>query len=151
VLYSPINQVTVAQAVVGVLQLGCAVFGSFPGPVAMLFLVGAFGTANAAFELMRPFGGALLGGVALASVSLAAVPFVTCSSAKFSAVFSCTGDDPEYHLAGSVASAALCGAALVLARTAAQSAIEDRLALISDQLDDLLAGDHADIEDDLNR
>jgi hypothetical protein len=126
--------IAAGQAVIGVLMLGCATFGSFPSPVPLLFVIGAVGTANAVFALMRTFGSALLGGVAAASIALAAVPFSTCASAHPSPVFSCTGEDPSLHLAGTVVAAGLCGASLVLARVAAQSDTSDSLARLSEQL-----------------
>ncbi|KAA2258804.1 hypothetical protein F0L68_23570 [Solihabitans fulvus] len=112
----PPRDIAVGQAVVGVLMLGCATLGHFPGPVPLLFVVAAVGTANAAFPLMRTFGSALLGGVAAASIALSSVPFVTCSSDKFTDVFPCTPGAPTWHLTGTVVVAGLAGASLVLAR-----------------------------------
>ncbi|MEJ2859083.1 MULTISPECIES: hypothetical protein [unclassified Saccharothrix] len=117
-------------AVVTALMVGCAALGPFPHPVPLLFAIAAVGAANAVFPLMRTFGSALLGGVAAASVGLAAVPFVTCSSAKFGDVFTCTGDAPTWHLTGSVLVAGLSGAALVLARVLGTVDLERRLAAI---------------------
>lgn len=135
--------IAVGQAVIGVLMLGCAAFGSFPSPVPLLFVIGAVGTANAVFPLMRTFGSALLGGVAAASIALATVPFSTCASAHPSPVFSCTGEDPSLHLAGTVIAAGLCGASLVLARVAAQSDTSDSIARLSEQLTALRQELHA--------
>ncbi|TWP46146.1 hypothetical protein FKR81_37090 [Lentzea tibetensis] len=106
----------VGQAVLGVLMIGCALFGPFPKPVPLLFAIAAVGTANAAFPIMRVFGSALLGGVAAASIALSSVPFVTCSVEKYTDVFTCTGDAPVWHLTGTVLVAGLSGASLVLAR-----------------------------------
>ncbi|MEU5696062.1 hypothetical protein [Actinosynnema sp. NPDC020468] len=117
----------VGLAVVGALMLACAVVGPFPHPVPLLFAVAAVGAANAAFPLMRTFGSALLGGVAAASIGLASVPYVTCSSAKFQDVFSCTGDAPTWHLTGAVLVAGLSGAGLVLARVAGSTDVAKRL------------------------
>ncbi|MFE2751520.1 hypothetical protein ACFXGA_05900 [Actinosynnema sp. NPDC059335] len=103
-------------AIVCALMVGCAAFGPFPHPVPLLFAIAAIGAANAAFPLMRTFGSALLGGVAAASTGLASVPFVTCSSDKFTDVFTCTGDAPTWHMTGAVLVAGLAGAGLVLAR-----------------------------------
>ncbi|PSL57903.1 hypothetical protein B0I31_101117 [Saccharothrix carnea] len=115
-------------AIVCALMVGCAAFGPFPHPVPLLFLVAAVGAANAAFPLMCTFGSALLGGVAAASIGLASVPFVTCSSDKFTNVFTCTGDAPTWHLTGAVLAAGLSGAGLVLARALGTAALERRLA-----------------------
>ncbi|GAA3462062.1 hypothetical protein ACFFSW_14440 [Saccharothrix longispora] len=115
-------------AVVCALMLGCALFGSFPSPVPLLFAIAAVGAANAAFPLMRTFGSALLGGVSAASIGLAPVPFVTCSSEKFTEVFTCTGDSPTWHMTGAVLVAGLSGAGLVLARVLGTAALERRLA-----------------------
>ncbi|GGP49715.1 hypothetical protein [Saccharothrix coeruleofusca] len=120
------------QVVVGALMLGCALFGPFPHPVPLLFVIAAVGAANAAFPLMRTFGSALLGGVAAASVGLSSVPFVTCSTEKFTDVFTCTGGAPTWHMTGTVLVAGLSGAGLVLSR-ASRSADLDR------RLDQLLA------------
>ncbi|WP_433263504.1 hypothetical protein ACQPZF_32390 [Actinosynnema sp. CS-041913] len=117
-------------AVVASLMLGCAVFGPFPHPVPLLFAIAAMGAANAAFPLMRTFGSALLGGVAAAGIGLAAVPFVTCSSERFTEVFTCTGDAPTWHMTGAVLVAGLSGAALVLARVLGAASLERRLAVI---------------------
>ncbi|WP_025360182.1 hypothetical protein [Kutzneria albida] len=134
---TPNRPIAAGQAVVGVLMIGCAAFGGFPSPVPLLFLAGAAGTANAAFPLMRTFGSALLGGVAAASIALAAVPFSTCASPHPSPVFSCTGQDPSWHLAGSVVAAGLCGASLVLARVAAQADTTEALARLGAQVTEL--------------
>ncbi|NUT49246.1 MAG: hypothetical protein HOV94_18355 [Saccharothrix sp.] len=112
--------------VVCALMVGCAAFGPFPHPVPLLFLVAAVGAANAVFGLMRTFGAALLGGVAAASIGLASVPFVTCSSEKFTDVFTCTGDAPTWHMTGAVLVAGLSGAGLVLARVLGPAAPERR-------------------------
>jgi hypothetical protein len=104
-----------------------AAFGNFPSPVPILLTVGAVGVANAAFDLMRTFGSAVLGGVALASVALAPVPFVTCSVGHYTAVFDCTGNAPTWNLTGTVITAGLAGASLVLARSVARSHDIDRL------------------------
>src|SRR5437764_1723375 len=98
VLGRPDRQMIVAQAVICVLMLGAALAGRFPNPVPALFVAGALGSANAAFELMRTFGSALLGGVAAASIALAGIPFVTCSSNRFNTVFDCTGNSPTWHM-----------------------------------------------------
>lgn len=113
-------------------MLGCALFGPFPHPVPLLFAIAAVGAANAAFPLMRTFGSALLGGVAAASVGLSSVPYVTCSTEKFTDVFTCAGDAPTWHMTGTVLVAGLSGASLVLSR-ASRSADLDR------KLDELLA------------
>ena len=120
---SPVlNRTIIAgQAVIAGLMALCAALGLFPSPVPLLFAVGAVGTANAAFPLMRTFGSALLGGVAAASIALAAVPFTTCASPHPSPVFSCSGDAPSWHLTGAVIAAGLCGASVVLSRVAAQA------------------------------
>ncbi|MEV8436715.1 hypothetical protein AB0425_05025 [Actinosynnema sp. NPDC051121] len=117
-------------AIVCALMLGCAAFGPFPHPVPLLFAIAAVGAANAAFPLMRTFGSALLGGVAAASIGLASVPFVTCSSDKFTEVFTCTGDAPTWHMTGSVLVAGLSGAALVLARVLGTAVLERRLSAV---------------------
>ncbi|MEU4803193.1 hypothetical protein [Actinosynnema sp. NPDC023587] len=117
-------------AVVAALMLGCTVFGPFPHPVPLLFVIAAAGAVNAAFPLMRTFGSALLGGVAVAGVGLAAVPFVTCSTERFTEVFTCTGDAPTWHLTGAVLVSALAGAGLVLARVLGTAGLERRLAAI---------------------
>ncbi|HEX4226575.1 MAG TPA: hypothetical protein VHZ97_29695 [Pseudonocardiaceae bacterium] len=126
-LVRPDRQVLIAQAIICVLMLCAAAFGNFPSPVPVLLTVGAIGVANAAFDLMRTFGSAVLGGVALASVALAPVPFVTCSVGKYSNVFDCTGDAPTWNLTGTVITAGLAGASLVLARSVARSHDIDRL------------------------
>jgi hypothetical protein len=105
--------------------------------VPVLFLAGALGASNAAFDLMRTFGSALLGGVAAASVALAGIPFVTCSSPHYATVFDCTGNSPTWHLTGTVIVAGLSGASLVLARTAARAQEYDRLTVIERRLADL--------------
>ncbi|TQM83685.1 hypothetical protein FHX81_6111 [Saccharothrix saharensis] len=117
-------------AVVCALMVGCAAFGPFPHPVPLLFGIAAVGAANAAFPLMRTFGSALLGGVAATSVGLASVPFVTCSSDKFTDVFTCTGDAPTWHMTGAVLVAGLSGAGLVLARVLGTAVLERRLAAV---------------------
>jgi hypothetical protein len=116
-------------------MLGCAAAGPFPSPIPLLFLIAAVGTANASFDLMRTFGSALLGGVAVASVGLAAVPFATCSNDRFTDVFTCTGDAPTWHMTGAVLVAGLSGASLVLARIAGTTSIDQRLARIQHDLD----------------
>ncbi|HEY4021376.1 MAG TPA: hypothetical protein VGM75_21995 [Pseudonocardiaceae bacterium] len=126
-LVRPDRQVLIAQAIICVLMLCAAAFGNFPSPVPVLLTVGAIGVANAAFDLMRTFGSAVLGGVALASVALAPVPFVTCSVGKYSTVFDCTGDAPTLNLTGTVITAGLAGASLVLARSVARGRDIDRL------------------------
>ncbi len=117
-------------AVLAALMLGCAAFGPFPHPVPLLFAIAAVGAANAAFPLMRTFGSALLGGVAAAAIGVSAVPFVTCSTERFTDVFTCTGDAPTWHLTGAVLVAGLSGAALVLARVLGTASLERRLAVI---------------------
>jgi hypothetical protein len=117
-------------AIVCALMLGCAAFGPFPHPVPLLFAIAAVGAANAAFPLMRTFGSALLGGVAAASIGLASVPFVTCSSDKFTEVFTCTGDAPTWHMTGAVLVAGLSGAALVLARVLGTAVLERKLSAV---------------------
>lgn len=126
-LVRPDRQVLIAQAIICVLMLVGAAFGNFPSPVPILLTVGAIGVVNAAFDLMRTFGSAVLGGVALASVALAPVPFVTCSAGKYTDVFDCTGDAPTWNLTGTVITAGLAGASLVLARSVARSHDIDRL------------------------
>jgi hypothetical protein len=126
-LVRPDRQVLIAQAIICVLMLCGAAFGNFPSPVPVLLTVGAIGVANAAFDLMRTFGSAVLGGVALASVALAPVPFVTCSVGKYTNVFDCTGNAPTWNLTGTVITAGLAGASLVLARSVARSHEIDRL------------------------
>jgi hypothetical protein len=126
-LVRPDRQVLIAQAIICVLMLVGAAFGNFPSPVPILLTVGAIGVANAAFDLMRTFGSAVLGGVALASVALAPVPFVTCSVGKYANVFDCTGDAPTWNLTGTVITAGLAGASLVLARSVARGHDIDRL------------------------
>jgi hypothetical protein len=117
-------------AIVCALMVGCAAFGPFPHPVPLLFAIAAVGAANAAFPLMRTFGSALLGGVAAASIGLASVPFVTCSSDKFTEVFTCTGDAPTWHMTGAVLVAGLSGAALVLARVLGTAVLERKLSAV---------------------
>lgn len=129
--------VIVAQGVICVLMLGAAAFAGFPNPVPVLFLAGALGAGNAAFDLMRTFGSALLGGVAAAGIALAGIPYVTCSSPRFATVFACTGNSPTWHLTGAVIAAGLAGASLVLARSAARARDDDRLAGIEQRLDEL--------------
>ncbi|HEX3780156.1 MAG TPA: hypothetical protein VHX38_10845 [Pseudonocardiaceae bacterium] len=126
-LVRPDRQVMIAQAIICVLMLCGAAFGNFPSPVPILLTVGAVGVANAAFDLMRTFGSAVLGGVALASVALAPVPFVTCSAGRFTTVFDCTGNAPTWNLTGTVIAAGLSGASLVLARSVARGHDIDRL------------------------
>ncbi|HEX6343878.1 hypothetical protein [Umezawaea sp.] len=128
------TETTVGQLVVGAIMLGCAAAGPFPSPVPLLFVIAAVGTANAAFDLMRTFGSALLGGVAVASVGLAAVPFATCSNDRFTDVFTCAGDAPTWHMTGSVLVAGLSGASLVLARIAGTASVDQRLARIQEDL-----------------
>lgn len=136
-LVRPDRQIIVAQAIICVLMLGAAVFGNFPKPVPVLFIAGAIGVANAAFDLMRTFGSALLGGVAAASIALAAVPFVTCSSNRFTEVFSCTPNAPTWHLTGTVIAAGLSAASLVLARFATHATEQARLTEIEHRLAEL--------------
>lgn len=136
-LARPDRVIVIAQAVICVLMVGAAAFGGFPNPVPVLFIAGALGVANAAFDLMRTFGTALLAGVAVASVALAGIPYVTCSSTRFNHVFDCTGNSPTWHLTGTVIAASLSGASLVLARTAARSIEYDRLTSIERRLADL--------------
>ena len=142
------RQVTVAQAIICALMIAGAVAGRFPSPVPLLYVAGALGSANAIFELMRTFGAALLGGVAAASVALATVPFVTCSTNRFDTVFACTGDSPTWHLTGTVIAAGLAGAGLVLTRFAARAATDQRLSEIQAHLaelhEQLLRRDDAD-------
>jgi hypothetical protein len=133
----PDRVIVIAQGVICVLMLGAAAFGGFPSPVLVLFVAGALGAANAAFDLMRTFGSALLGGVAAGSVALAGIPFVTCSSPRFATVFDCTGNSPTWHMTGAVVAAALSGASLVLARVAAHSSDNDRLISIERRLMDV--------------
>jgi len=123
-------------AVVAALMVGCAAFGPFPHPVPLLFAIAATGAANAAFPLMRTFGSAVLGGVAAAGIGFAAVPFATCSSERFTEVFTCTGDAPTWHMTGSVLVAGLAGAALVLARALGAVDLERRLAAIERAVED---------------
>lgn len=136
-LARPDRVIVVTQTVICGLLLAGAAFGRFPGPVPLLYLAGALGAGNAAFELMRTFGSALLGGVAASSIALAGIPFVTCSSARFSTVFDCTGNSPTWHLTGTVIVAGLAGASLVLARVAARGGENDRLTLIERRLADV--------------
>ncbi|WP_447003557.1 hypothetical protein ACRAKI_28400 [Saccharothrix isguenensis] len=120
-------------AIVCALMVGCAAFGPFPHPVPLLFAIAAVGAANAVFPLMRTFGSALLGGVAAAGIGLASVPFVTCSSEKFTEVFTCSGDAPTWHMTGAVLVAGLSGAGLVLARALGTAVLERRLAAVENQ------------------
>ncbi|HKN99781.1 MAG TPA: hypothetical protein VJX10_21855 [Pseudonocardiaceae bacterium] len=136
-LARPDRTIAIAQVVICVSLLGGAAFAGFPGPVPVLYLAGALGAGNAAFDLMRTFGSALLGGVAAASIALAGIPFVTCSSARFSTVFDCTGNSPTWHLTGAVIAAGLSGASLVLARVAARNRDDERLASIERRLADI--------------
>jgi hypothetical protein len=144
-LARPDRVIVIAQGVICVLMVAAAAFGRFPNPVPVLFIAGALGAANGAFELMRTFGSALLAGVAIASVALAGIPYMTCSTARFTHVFDCTGNAPTWHLTGTVIAAGLSGASLVLARTAARAreydrltSIERRLAELQEDLDHLL-------------
>ncbi|MFD9734670.1 hypothetical protein [Umezawaea sp. NPDC059074] len=134
------TETTVGQVVVGALMLGCAAAGPFPSPIPLLFVIGAVGTANAAFDLMRTFGSALLGGVAASSIGLAAVPFAACSDDRFAEVFTCTGDAPTWHMTGAVLVAGLSGASLVLARIAGAGSVERRLDRIQQDLNALRRG-----------
>lgn len=136
-LARPDRVIAVTQAVICVLMLGAAAFGRFPSPVPVLFLAGALGAGNAAFDLMRTFGSALLGGVAASSIALAGLPYVTCSSTRFSTVFDCTGTSPTWHMTGTVIAAGLAGASLVLARVATRNVESDRLATIERRLADV--------------
>ena len=136
-LARPDRVIVIAQAVICVLMVGAAAFGGFPSPVPVLFIAGALGAANAAFDLMRTFGSALLAGVAVAGVALAGIPYVTCSSTRFNHVFDCTGNSPTWHLTGTVIAAGLSGASLVLARTAARAVEYDRLTSIERRLNEL--------------
>lgn len=136
-LARPDRVIAVTQAVICVLMLGAAAFGRFPSPVPVLFLAGALGAGNAAFDLMRTFGSALLGGVAASSIALAGLPYVTCSSTRFSTVFDCTGNSPTWHMTGTVIAAGLAGASLVLARVATRNVESDRLATIERRLADV--------------
>lgn len=131
---SPDRHVIVAQAVICLLLVAAAAFGRFPGPVPALLLAGAVGAVNASFDLMRTFGSAVLAGVAATSVALAGIPFVTCSSGRFGAVFDCTGDAPTWHLTGTVVAAGLSAASLTLARTAVRQREQERLADIEGRL-----------------
>ena len=144
-LARPDRVIVVAQGVICVLMVAAAAFGGFPNPVPVLFIAGALGAANGAFELMRTFGSALLAGVAIASVALAGIPYMTCSTTRFNHVFDCAGNAPTWHLTGTVIAAGLSGASLVLARTAARAreydrltSIERRLAELQEDLDHLL-------------
>lgn len=136
-LARPDRVIVIAQAVICALMVGAAAFGGFPAPVPVLFIAGALGVANAAFDLMRTFGSALLAGVAVASVALAGIPYITCSSTRFNHVFDCTGNSPTWHLTGTVIAAGLAGASLVLARTAARNRDYDRLTGIERRLAEL--------------
>jgi hypothetical protein len=136
------RETTAGLVVVAVLLLVGAVLGRFPQPVPLLFWIGVAGAVNAAFPLMRTFGSALLGGVAVAGVALSPLPFVTCSSDRFTAVFSCAAGAPTWHLTGAVLVAGLSGAGLVLARAAARAdevelltRVERRLAAVEQALD----------------
>jgi hypothetical protein len=149
VLVRPDRQILIAQAVICVLLLVGAAFINFPSPIPVLFLVAAVGVANAAFELMRTFGSALLGGVATASVAIAAVPFVTCSAGQFTDVFPCTGNAPTWHLTGSVVVAGLSGASLVLSRAAAHADERARLDRIERRLADVQQILHGEIDAEL--
>jgi hypothetical protein len=126
-LARPDRAIVIAQMAICVLLLAGAAFFGFPSPVPVLYLAGALGAGNAAFELMRTFGSALLGGVAVSSVALAGIPYVTCSSPRFGTVFDCTGSSPTWHLTGCVVVAGLSGASLVLARVAARNREYERL------------------------
>lgn len=136
-LARPDRVIVITQAVICVLMLAAAGFGRFPSPVPVLFLAGALGAGNAAFELMRTFGSALLGGVAASSIALAGIPFVTCGSTRFNTVFDCAGNSPTWHLTGTVIAAGLSGASLVLARVAARTTEYDRLTNIERRLADV--------------
>ncbi|HEX3649498.1 MAG TPA: hypothetical protein VHV49_13810 [Pseudonocardiaceae bacterium] len=136
-LARPDRTIVIAQVVICVLLLGGAAFGGFPGPIPVLYLAGALGAGNAAFDLMRTFGSALLGGVAAASIALAGIPYVTCSSQRFDTVFDCGGNSPTWHLTGAVIAAGLAGASLVLARVAARNRDDERLAVIERRLADI--------------
>lgn len=136
-LARPDRVILIAQVVICAMMLAAAAFAHFPNPVPVLFLAGALGAGNAAFDLMRTFGSALLGGVAAASVALAGIPFVTCSSPRYNTVFDCTGNSPTWHLTGTVIVAGLAGASLVLARTAARAQEYDRLTGIERRLAEL--------------
>jgi hypothetical protein len=136
-LARPDRVIVIAQVVICVLMLAGAAFARFPNPVPVLYLAGALGAGNAAFDLMRTFGTALLGGVAASSIAIAGIPYVTCSSAKFQNVFACTANSPTWHLTGSVVVAGLAGASLVLARTAARNRDYDRLTSIERRIADL--------------
>jgi hypothetical protein len=129
--------IVIAQGVICVLMVAAAAFGRFPNPVPVLFIAGALGVANAAFDLMRTFGSALLAGVAVAGVALAGIPYMTCSTTRFTHVFDCTGNSPTWHLTGAVIAAGLSGASLVLARTAARTREYDRLTSIERRLAEL--------------
>jgi hypothetical protein len=133
-LARPDRVILSAQAVICVLMVAAAAFGGFPNPVPVLFIAGALGAANAAFDLMRTFGTALLAGVAVAGVALAGIPYVTCSSVRYTHVFNCTGNSPTWHLTGTVIAAGLAGASLVLARTAARAVEYERLTNIERRL-----------------
>lgn len=133
----PDRVIVYAQGIICVLMLGAAAFGGFPNPIPVVFVAGALGAGNAAFDLMRTFGSALLGGVAAASIALAGIPFATCSSPRFSTVFDCTGNAPTWHLTGAVVAAGLSGASLVLARTAARTRDYDRLTSMERRLADI--------------
>lgn len=133
----PDRVLVIAQLVLCALMLGAAVLAGFPGVVPLLFLAGAIGAVNTAFAPMRTFGSVVLAGTAATSVALAAVPFVTCSSDRFTDVFSCTGDAPVWQLTGATIATALSAAGLVLARTAVRVGTEDRLTRIEARLDEL--------------
>lgn len=117
-----------------VLMLGLAGLAGFPGVAPLLFVAGAVGAANTVFEPMRTFGCVLLAGVAATSMTLASVPFVTCSSARFTQVFPCVGNAPVWQLTGATIAAGLSAASLVLARTAARVSTDNRLARIEARL-----------------
>jgi hypothetical protein len=130
----PDRVVTIAQLFGCALMLGIAGLAGFPGPVPLLFVAGAVGAANAAYEPMRTFGSVLLGGVAATSMTLAGVPFMTCSSSRFTQVFPCADNAPTWQLTGATIAAGLSAASLVLARTAARINMDDRLARIEARL-----------------
>lgn len=149
-LARPDRHIIIAQAIICVIMICTAAFANFPRPVPVLFVAAAVGSANAAFELMRTFGSALLGGVAAASIAIAAVPFVTCSTARFTQVFECSNDAPTWHLTGAVIAAGLSGASLVLARFATHTTEQARLERIERGLAELqhqLLGDAIDPAD----
>jgi len=97
-----------------------------------------WGAGNAAFDLMRTFRFGAAGRCRGGRVSRwAGIPFVTCSSPRYSTVFDCTGNSPTWHLTGAVIAAGLSGASLVLARTAARAQEYDRLTNIERRLAEL--------------